>query len=137
MVQIKTSKLWRFLSGFHPSLAGLVDIGRDGLESYADVVGHAIRQESLMKTEKNVNVTTSERLKEVLQLSLLQVVGNQQSGRRFRFQTRKPNNQDRSGGSGGKPQIGGKRKSGPGNQGRPEQFGGSKRARRNFEQWSL
>ena len=45
MVLTETSKVWRFLSGLHPSLAGLVDTGRDGPESYADVVGRAIHQE--------------------------------------------------------------------------------------------
>ena len=40
----------------------------------------------------------------------------------------KPNNQDKIGGSGGKPQTGGKRKNGPRNQGRLEQFEGSKQA---------
>ena len=73
-----------------------------------------------MKTEKNMNLSAGEGSKEVLQPRPLQVVGNQQSGRRFRFQTRKPNSQDKSGGSSGKPQTGGKRKSGLGNQGRPE-----------------
>ena len=43
MVLTETSKVWRFLSGLHPSLAGLVDTGRDGPESYADVVGRAIQ----------------------------------------------------------------------------------------------
>ena len=42
MIQTKTSKVWRFLSRFRPGLAGLVDTGRDGLESYADAVGCAI-----------------------------------------------------------------------------------------------
>ena len=42
MVQTKTSKVWRFLSGLRPSLAGLVDTGRDARESYIDVVGCAI-----------------------------------------------------------------------------------------------
>ena len=59
MVQTEMSKVWRFLSGLHLGLAGLVDIGRDGPESYVDAVGHAIRQESWMKTEKNVNMGTS------------------------------------------------------------------------------
>ena len=49
----------------------------------------------------------------------------------------KPNNQDKADGSGGKPQTGGNRKNGPGNQGQLEQFGGSKQARRNFKQWPL
>ena len=56
-------------------------------------------------------------LKEVLQPSPLQVGGNQRSGRKFGLLTRKPNSQDKSGGSSGKPQIGGKRKSRTGNQG--------------------
>ena len=43
MFRIEMSKVWRFLSELHPGLTGLVDIGRDGLESYADVIGHAIR----------------------------------------------------------------------------------------------
>ena len=30
MVQTETSKVWRFLSGLRPGLAGLVDTGRDG-----------------------------------------------------------------------------------------------------------
>ena len=85
-----------------------------------------------MKNEKNVNVSASEGLKEVIQLSPLQVY-NPRNGRRFGFQTRKPNSQGKSGGSSRKPQIGGKKKSGLGNQGRPEQFGGSKQARWNFE----
>ena len=45
MIQTETSKVWRFLSGFRPGLAGLVDTGREGPESYADAVGCAIRQE--------------------------------------------------------------------------------------------
>ena len=56
-----------------------------------------------MKTEKNVSMGTGERLKEAIQPSPLQVYGNQQSGRRLGFQSRKPNNQDKTGGSGGKP----------------------------------
>ena len=43
MVQTETSKVWKFLSRLHPGLAGLVDTGRDGSESYANVVGRAIR----------------------------------------------------------------------------------------------
>ena len=60
MVQNETSKVWRFLSGLCPSLARLVDTGRDGLESYADIVGHVIRQESWMKTEKSVSFSAGE-----------------------------------------------------------------------------
>ena len=48
----------------------------------------------------------------MLQPSLLQVVGNQRSGGRFGFQARRPNNQNKSSGSGGKPPTGDKRKSG-------------------------
>ena len=45
MVQTKISKVCGFLSGLSPGLAGLVDIGRDGLDSYTDAVsyGCAIR----------------------------------------------------------------------------------------------
>ena len=85
MVQTKTSKVWRFLSRLHPGLAGLVDIGRDGPKSHADAVGHVIRHESWVKTEKNVNMGTSEGLKEATQPSPLQVYGNQRSGRRLGF----------------------------------------------------
>ena len=42
MVQIETSKVWRFLSGLRPGLAGLVDTGRDGPILYADAIRHAI-----------------------------------------------------------------------------------------------
>ena len=81
-----------------------------------------------MKTDKSLSLSMSSGQKEVLQLSPLQTVGNQRSGRKFGFQSRKSNNQDRMGGPSGKPQVGGKRKSGPENQGRPEQFGGSRQA---------
>ena len=86
----------------------MVDTGTDGLESYVDVVGRVIQQESWIKTE------------------------NQQRGRRLGFQSRKPNNQHKTGGSGGKPQTGSKRKNEPGNQSQLEQFGGSKQARWNL-----
>ena len=122
MIQTETSKVWRFLSGLCPSLAGLVDIGRDGLESYANVVGRAIRRESWMKTDKGLSLGIGSGQKEVLQPSSLQIMGGQHSGGRFGFQTRKPNNQNKSSESSGKPQIRGKRKSGPGNQGRSEQL---------------
>ena len=117
MIQTETSKVWRFLSGLCPGLAGLVDTRRDGLESYTNAVRRAIRQESWMKTDKSLSLGTSSGQKEVLQPSPLQIMGNQRGGRRFWFHTRWPNNQDRSGGFGGKPQAGGKRKSGPRNQG--------------------
>ena len=68
-----------------------------------------------MKTEKNVNMGASKGLKETTQPSPLQVYGNQRSGKRLAFQSRKPNNQDNTGGSSGKPQTGSKRKNGPGN----------------------
>ena len=45
MVQTEMGKVWRFLSGLCPSLAGLVDTGRNGPESYANAIGHVIRQE--------------------------------------------------------------------------------------------
>ena len=61
---------------------------------------------------------TSDGQKEVSQPSPLQIVGNQRSGGRFGFQARRPNNRNKPGGSGGKIQTGGTRKSGPGNQGR-------------------
>ena len=38
MIQTEASKVWRFMSRLRPGLAGLVDTGRDGPESYADVV---------------------------------------------------------------------------------------------------
>ena len=85
MVQIETSKAWRFLSELHPGLAGLVDIGRDGPKSNVDVIGHVIRHESWMKTKKSVNLGASEGLKEAIQPSPLQVYGNQRSGRRLGF----------------------------------------------------
>ena len=43
MIQTKISKVWRFLSGLRLGLVGLVDTGRDGLESYADAIRHVIR----------------------------------------------------------------------------------------------
>ena len=108
MVHPEMSKVWRFLSGLHLGLAGLVDTRRDGPESYADVVGRATRQESWMKTDKSLSFSMSSRQKEVLQSSPLQAVGNQRSGKKFQFQPRKPNNQDRMGGPSGKPQVRGK-----------------------------
>ena len=120
MIQTKKSKVWRFLSGLRPGLAGLVDTGRDGPESYIDAVRRAIRQESWAKTDRGLNLGTGGKQKEVLQPSPLQIVGSQRSGGRFGFQMRRPNNQNKFGGSGGKPETGGKRKSGPGNQGKPE-----------------
>ena len=58
MVQTETSKVWRFLIGLCPSLAGLVDTGRDGPELYVDAVGRAIQQESWMKTDKGLSLGT-------------------------------------------------------------------------------
>ena len=58
MTQTETSKVWRFLSGLCPGLAGLVDTGRDGPESYADAVGRTIRHESLAKTDKGLSLGT-------------------------------------------------------------------------------
>ena len=129
MVQTEMSKVWRFLTAFHPGLAGLVDTGRDGPGSYVDAVRHAIRQESWMKTEKSVNLGAGEGLKEATQPIPLQVYGNRRGDKRLGFQSRKLNRQNKSGRSSGKPQIGSKRKNRPGNQGRLEQFGGGKQAR--------
>ena len=77
MVLAKTSKVWRFFSRLRPGLAGLVNTGRDGLESYADTVGRTIRQESWMKKEKKVNLSVGEGLKETTQQNQFQVYGNQ------------------------------------------------------------
>ena len=134
MIQIETSKVWRFLIGLCLGLARLVDTERNGLESYTDAIGRAIRQESWVKTDKGSSLGTGGGQKEVLQPSPLQIVVNQRGGGRFGFQARRPNNQNKPGGFGGKPQTGGKRKSGPGSQSRPEQLGAGKQARRNFEQ---
>ena len=81
MVQTKTIKVWRFLNRLRPGLAGLVDTGRDGPESYIDVVGRAILQESWLKTEKTVSLGAGDESKEVLQPSPLQIMGNQRSDR--------------------------------------------------------
>ena len=58
-------------------LAGLVNTGRDGLESYANVIRRAIRQETWMKTEKKVNFSVDEGLKETTESNQSQVYGNQ------------------------------------------------------------
>ena len=87
-----------------------------------------------MKTEKKVNLSIGEGLMETTQQNQSQVYGNQRGNGRLGFQSRKPNNQDKSSGSDRKYQTGGKSKNRLGNQGRLEQFGGSKKARRNFEQ---
>ena len=71
MIQTKASKVWRFLSELHLSLARLVDTGRDGPESYTDAVRRAIRQESWAKTDKSLNLGSGSAQKEVLQLSPL------------------------------------------------------------------
>ena len=62
-----------------------MDTGRDGPESYANVVGHAIRQESWAKTDKGLSLGIGSGQKEALQPSPLQMVGNQRSGGRFGF----------------------------------------------------
>ena len=80
----------------------MVDTGRDGTDSYADVVGRAIQQESWIKTENSVSLGVGEGLKETTQPTPLQVYRNQRSGRILGLQSRKPNSQDKSGGSGGK-----------------------------------
>ena len=51
-------------------------------------------------------------------MNQFQMHGNQHGGGKFGFQPKKPNNQDKSDGSGGRRQMGGKRKNGSGNQGR-------------------
>ena len=66
------------MSGLHPSLAGLVDTGKDGPKSYADVVGYAIRQEAWMKTEKKVIPNADEGSNETTQV-------NQRGGEKFGF----------------------------------------------------
>ena len=106
MVLTKTSKVWRFFSGLYPSLAGSVDIGSDGPESYVDVVGHAICQELWIMTENKVNLSADEGLKETTQQHQSQGYRNQRGGGKLEFQSRKPNNQDKSSGSGRKHQIG-------------------------------
>ena len=68
------------------------------------------------ETRKNVSMGIGRGQKDVFQTSSLQIVENQRGGRRFGFQERRPNTQERSSGFSGKPQIGGKRKSGQGNQ---------------------
>ena len=85
MAQTEMSKVYRFLSRLRLGLAGLVDTRRDGLESYADVVGRVIRQESWTKVEKNVSLGTDDGLKEVLQPSPIQAVENERGSRMFGF----------------------------------------------------
>ena len=128
MVLTKRSKVWRLLSGLRPGLAGLVDTGRDGLESYVDVVGRAIRQEAWMKTEKKVIPSTDKESNETTRANQFQVHRNQHSGGKLGFQPKKPNNQDKSSRSSGRCQMGGKRKNGPRNQGQMGQSGGHKQA---------
>ena len=70
------------------------------------------------ETKKNVSLGTGDGLKEVLRPRPFQVVGSQQSDKRFGFQIRRPISQGRSSGHCGKSQICGKKKSGLGNQGR-------------------
>ena len=65
--------------------------------------------------EKNVTIGADEGLKETRQSSPLRMYGNQRSGRRLGIPSSKPNSQDKSGGSGGKPQIDSKKKNRPGN----------------------
>ena len=45
MVSVEASTIWQSLSGLHSRLVGLVDTGRDGLDSFTDVVECAICQE--------------------------------------------------------------------------------------------
>ena len=85
MILTKTSKVWRFLSGLCLGLAGLVDTRRDGPESYTDAVGHSIRHESWMKTEKNVYLSADEGLKETTQPNQPHLYRNRRDGRRLGF----------------------------------------------------
>ena len=85
MVSIQSSKIWRFLNGLHPSLAGLVDIGRDGSESYVDVVRHATRQESWSTMDKKLNSNADEWLNETTYFNQSQPFGNRQSSGRVGF----------------------------------------------------
>ena len=98
-----------------PSLARLVDTGRDDPKSYVDVVGRVIHQESWIKTEKKVNPSAGEGLNERPRMNQSQIHGNQRGSGRSGIQSKKPNNQDKSSGSGGKHQTGGKRKNKSGN----------------------
>ena len=85
---------------------------------YMRQLDHLSRDASDMvhtETNKNVSLGTDEELKEVLRPSPFQVMGSQRSGKRLGFQIRGPNSHDKFNGRGGKPQIGGKRKSGSGN----------------------
>ena len=70
-----------------------MDTGRYGAESYANAVGHAIRQESWMKTEKKLNSNADEGQNETTRLNQSQLFGNQRSGGRLGFQLKKSNAQ--------------------------------------------
>ena len=54
------------------------------------------------ETKKNVSLSIDEGLKEMLRPSPLQVIGSQQSGKRFGFQIRSPNSYGRFSGRGWK-----------------------------------
>ena len=83
MVLIESSKVWRFLSGLHPDLAGLADTGRDSLESYTDPIGCAISQEAWMKTKKKVIPNTDEGYNETTRVNQFHMQGNQHGGGKF------------------------------------------------------
>ena len=68
-----------------------------------------------MKTKNRVNPSAGEELKETTQPNQSQVCQNQRGDGRLGFQSKRPNNQDKSSEFGGKRQTGGKRKNGPGN----------------------
>ena len=70
-----------------------------------------------MKTEKKVIPNADEGSNKTTQVNQFPMQGNQRGGGKFGFQPKKPNKQDKSSGSGGRRQMGGKRKNGPGNQG--------------------
>ena len=67
MVFTEMSKVWTFFSGLCPSLAALVDMGKDGPVLYPDAVGCAIRQESWIKMEKKVNPNANEGLNDTVE----------------------------------------------------------------------
>ena len=54
-----------------------MDTGGNGLESYVDAIGHAIHQESWMKTKKKVNPSVGEGLNEMKRMNQSQIHGNQ------------------------------------------------------------
>ena len=76
MVSTEMSKVWRFLSRLCPSLASLVDTGRDNSKSYANAIGCAIRHESWMKIKNKVNPNADEGLNKMTRLNQSQMYWN-------------------------------------------------------------